>query len=130
MSEERTIHYQVTLIKMTCLGCSGIYAISKKWIDKIKRSGGSWYCPYCGQSWIYTETDVSILEEKLRLNKNLLVAEQARHDQTQASLSAQKGVTTRLKNRIKNGVCPCCNRHFKNLHRHMKNQHPDFEKLI
>lgn len=32
-----------------------------------------------------------------------------------------------MKNRVANGVCPCCNRHFENLERHMKGQHPDFQ---
>ena len=28
--------------------------------------------------------------------------------------------------RIKNGVCPCCKRHFTNLERHMHTKHPEF----
>lgn len=41
---------------------------------------------------------------------------------------AQKGQNTRLKNRIAAGVCPCCNRSFQNVARHMAGQHPDFQK--
>jgi hypothetical protein len=37
-----------------------------------------------------------------------------------------KGVKTRMANRIKHGVCPCCNRTFLNLQRHMTTQHPSF----
>lgn len=41
-------------------------------------------------------------------------------------LAAQRGVTTRLKNRVANGVCPCCNRTFANLQRHMSTKHKGF----
>lgn len=43
------------------------------------------------------------------------------------SAAAYKGAATRLKNRAKAGVCPCCNRTFQNLARHMASQHPDHE---
>lgn len=43
------------------------------------------------------------------------------------SLTAQRGATKRLSNRVKNGVCPCCTRSFHNLREHMKTQHPDFK---
>ncbi len=67
-----------------------------------------------------------------RLHKSLH-AEVARTDQlraslrdTEASLSATKGVVTRMKNRVRHGVCPCCKRQFKNLERHMSTKHPGF----
>lgn len=41
-------------------------------------------------------------------------------------IAARKGQLTRLKNRVGNGVCPCCNRYFANLHRHMDKQHPEW----
>lgn len=43
------------------------------------------------------------------------------------SASAYKGQATRLRNRIKAGVCPRCNRTFQNLQRHMAGQHPEFK---
>ncbi len=33
---------------------------------------------------------------------------------------------TKVKKRAANGVCPCCNRTFSDLARHMKAKHPDF----
>lgn len=46
--------------------------------------------------------------------------------ETERQLSATRGVVTRIKNRVSKGVCPCCNRSFGNLARHMLNEHPDF----
>ena len=37
-----------------------------------------------------------------------------------------KGQVTRIKKRVANGVCPCCNRTFKDLAAHMSTQHPDY----
>lgn len=66
--------------------------------------------------------------------------ERTAHDRTKASRTearrerrdmersrnAYKGQVTKVKNRVSKGVCPCCNRYFKNLHRHMENKHPDY----
>ena len=125
-----TIDFQVTLEQEICLSCSGVFAVNKEWIQRKRQSGGSWYCPYCQTGWHAAETENKRLEANLKRANNNLATEKAHHDQTKASLSAQKGVTTRLKNRIKNGVCPCCNRHFKDLFRHMENQHPEYEKSM
>lgn len=49
-----------------------------------------------------------------------------RRNEAEKSLIATKGVVTRLKNRARNGVCPCCIRTFKDLHMHMASEHPNF----
>lgn len=41
-------------------------------------------------------------------------------------MHAARGQVTRLKNRAAAGVCPCCNRTFHQLVRHMAAKHPDF----
>jgi len=41
-------------------------------------------------------------------------------------LRARKGQVTKIRRRIEQGVCPCCNRYFANLHQHMQGQHPDW----
>ncbi len=65
--------------------------------------------------------------------KRRLQQERAAHDQTKSHLRdaknsrrAEKGAKTRLKNRIANGVCPCCRRSFANLQRHMSKEHPGY----
>jgi hypothetical protein len=46
------------------------------------------------------------------------------------SHSATKGQITKLKRRVGKGVCPCCNRHFANVERHMATQHPDYSEPV
>lgn len=51
-------------------------------------------------------------------------ARQAREraDAAERSRAAYKGQLTR----VKNGVCPCCKRHFGDLQRHMQTKHPGY----
>lgn len=84
------------------------------------------YCPLGHQ-----HRPVGVTEAE-RLNRRLQQT-QAAHDQTKARLRdaenrrrAEKAAKTRLKNRIANGVCPCCHRPFVNLRRHMDKKHPDY----
>jgi hypothetical protein len=58
-----------------------------------------------------------------------------RAEQAEASAKAHRGAATRARNerdemkaRLAKGVCPCpcCNRHFKDVERHMATQHPDY----
>jgi len=92
------------------------------------------YCPV-GHRWYPKGTpEVEKLKERLLAQEGQTLREQQRHDQTKAELReteqrrrAEKAAKTRIKNRVANGVCPCCRRSFSNLANHMKNQHPDFK---
>lgn len=86
------------------------------------RSHHSLYCPL-GHSMI-PKAGYS----KAELLQQSRVREQALHDQLAASersKAALRGHLTRLRNRLINGVCPWCNRHFSQVQRHVATQHPD-----
>lgn len=91
------------------------------------------YCPLGHQHVPTGTTKCDELAHNLANEAARLAREVSRHDQTKAELRetenrrrAEKGAKTRLKNRVAAGVCPCCNRTFQNLARHIKGQHPDF----
>jgi hypothetical protein len=42
------------------------------------------------------------------------------------SKAAYKGQLTKVRRKVANGSCPCCNRHFENLQRHMQTKHPEY----
>jgi len=52
---------------------------------------------------------------------------EAEHQKRRAN--GYKGHATRITRRAKAGVCPCCNRTFSQLARHMASQHPEFTPL-
>ena len=97
-----------------------------------REDGQGFYCP-AGHRQSYTESTVQQLQKELKRKEEVLQREREwneslrkSRDAAHRSAAAYKGKVTRIKNRIHNGVCPCCNRHFENLQRHMKNKHPEF----
>jgi chromosome segregation ATPase len=117
-----------------------LFAIPKYWDDSLRESHATFYCP-AGHGQSYTgPTEADKLRAKLKetekyranaAHRTEMAEAEAVHlrDQlgaTERSLRGHKAAKTRIKNRIAAGVCPCCNRQFQNLHRHMTGQHPNF----
>lgn len=118
-----------------CGECGGTYAIDERYHRQRREKGGFWNCPYCKCSWGFRkeETELAKLKHKLEhqeasteRERKWRREEKERHEHTQRRLSATQGVVTRTKNRIGKGVCPCCNRTFQDLQRHMSTKHPDY----
>jgi len=123
----------VQLSVTNCGVCGGSYALSQKCMAYKRQHGGYWNCPYCKQSWGYGTSEIDEKNNEItRLKRTIEYAEtdlsHAKELKNKALHSARtiKGHLTRTKNRIANGVCPCCNRSFKNLHNQMSRQHPDY----
>jgi len=113
-------HYTESLTVVHCT-CGIAFAIPSE-LERQACDGGKSICCPLGHKWHYTET----LEAKLKREREKTARLIAQRDQIEASLRAQKGVTTRLSRKLKrvqSGVCPECNRSFQNLQRHMKTKH-------
>lgn len=124
---------------VTCCKCSCTFAIDDTLNDRSRVwKKQSIYCPSCGtsQGWSGETPDQKVRRKleaeiaKVKRSKEFLEASEsaarARADHAERSLSATKGVVTRMKNRVSKGICPCCNRSFENLKRHMQKKHPEF----
>jgi RNase P subunit RPR2 len=127
-----TIADNSTLAVETCYKCGMRFAMPEHFqrTKRIDQSG--FFCP-SGHIQYYVTSRVQQLEKQVaRLqatnDQSKAALDQKRQElyATERKLIAQKAAKTRLKNRIKNGVCPCCNRFFKELHQHMATQHPEF----
>lgn len=117
----------------SCWNCHAKYALTEQFDRRAQESNLSWWCPYCGKGAAFAKSDYTKLQEQLAQAKHSrdLWQENARRAQQdaehfKASRNAYKGKITSIKKRVGNGVCPCCNRHFTNLERHMKGQHPEW----
>jgi hypothetical protein len=114
-----------------CYACGVWFASSV--ISLRRQDGKSFYCPN-GHSQHYTETAEARLRAELEGVKRdrdyyqkqyRTKSEEAKWARADAK---RKGTVLRkTKERIKNGVCPCCNRSFENLRRHMETKHPQFK---
>jgi hypothetical protein len=115
----------VKMRKTECHKCGGVYALTENFDEQRKNDGGSWSCPYCKVSTVYCESSVQ------RLQKQLDAANKEKFRQAQEVTDALKEAKhfrdkfARIKNRVEKGVCPHCNRYFKNVHRHMECKHKD-----
>ena len=118
----------VKLTTIDCGSCGGTYAINERYRAQKYEEGGCWNCPYCQTSWGFAGSEIYKLKEKLRHEAKRREWVERDLKDTENRLRAQKAAKTRLKNRIAAGVCPCCNRSFVNLARHMNTKHPDYAK--
>ncbi len=120
----------VHLERVVCGKCGAVYALEENYIQRKRDYGGFWRCPYCATSWGYNQdgTELARIKRKLEYEEAASARARSRGDRYERKLRATKGVVTKMKKRAANGVCPCCNRHFVNLQRHMDGQHPDFVK--
>jgi hypothetical protein len=116
-----------------CPTCGIDSAIPSNLLRVKREQGGSIHCPN-GHLFSYTKTEVQRLKEELEAEKKR--TERAREETARAnervetarrSNAALRGEVTKFKNRVGNGVCPCCRRTFQNLMRHMQTKHPDFK---
>jgi hypothetical protein len=85
------------------------------------------YCPLGHGHIVSGKGEAEELRERLKREQDRAARLIADRDQIQASLTAQKGATTRARKRAAAAVCPCCNRPFVQLRRHMASKHPDYD---
>lgn len=127
---ELLLQNTVPALKILQCGTCGVYhAIPAAMYNTCLVEGGFWNCPN-GHSRGFSEGSLrSDLEKETKRRKwaeqNAINARKEA-DEAERRRAAQKSATTRLKNRAKAGVCPCCNRTFKQLAAHMKNKHPEY----
>lgn len=115
----------VTLEKCTCISCGVVFAIPETLIDNLRRNSGFYHCPNGhSQGWAESEAQklkkqLEAVQVQLRVSKCETLAEQNRRIEAEDS----KEKAEKKLRRVKNGVCPCCNRSFQNLARHMAIKH-------
>lgn len=127
-----TLTETVTLTTIECGGCGIAYAVPEGWLNERREDGKSWPCPNrCERQFRERELDRvrrRLADRTSALDRALATATHER-DQRQAaerSNIALRGVVTKTRQRVGKGSCPCCNRHFVNVSRHMASQHPDY----
>lgn len=123
------IQHTTTLKTLECGSCGVVHAIPESLYDAYYEEGGYWHCPMGHRrGWPEGESQREKKSLKKKLENANKLLEWAKFDATQERKKAinYKGQITKLKNRAKFGVCPCCNRTFKQLAAHMKNKHPKY----
>lgn len=113
-----------------CCNCGMAFAMTRDFHRRrLENKGSSFYCP-AGHGQHYTgPTEAQKLKKELEAKS--LMLEAANHDVVVAKMERDKVAKSHLKmrKRVMNGVCPCCNRTFQNLMSHMKTEHPEFKEI-
>ncbi len=81
----------------------------------------SLYCPL-GHSYVPLGRTLPQRLDDARIRERAL---QDQLDAAERTRRALRGHLTRLRHRIANGVCPWCHRHFSQVERHVRSQHPE-----
>lgn len=128
------LQIEIEFVVVNCCQCNMPFALTDDFQVARRRDHAWFYCPLGHAQHYSGKSDEEKLRDQLRRAQEATKRAQADYEQewqmrkaTERSLSATKGVLTRTKKRIARGVCPCCNRTFQNLSRHMEGQHPDYE---
>lgn len=121
------------LVTEQCCACGMAFAMTSEFRQARLNDHRSFHCP-AGHPQSYTgKSKAEELAEQLsrerqrkaELEDDLRYQRDAR-ERAERQASAARGQVTRLKNRAAAGVCPCCNRSFVALSRHMATKHPQF----
>lgn len=120
-------------IHVNCASCTVPFGVHKPVHQRRRNDGQTFYCPN-GHTNVYRETRADQLEKELAKEKQRRVWAEESRDIAQREAKTQehrarayKGKFTHVKTRVGNGVCPCCNRTFQNLMRHMKTKHKNWK---
>lgn len=120
------LNVQTQLKAVSCYSCGTTFGLESGFYADRVRDHRDFSCPNGHVQHFMGKT----VEEQLN---ELLIKERSRseflrreNEQQRRQKSALKGQLTKTKNRIAKGVCPCCNRQFSDLHRHMETKHPDY----
>lgn len=142
MADDRLVTFSVTqkMITERCCSCGVLFAVPLDFYNARRRDQSWFYCPSGHQQRYTGETEAQRLQKKLdaerreRQRAEQSVAmwqddaraarDEAEHQRRRAN--GYKGHAARITKRAKAGTCPCCNRTFQQLARHMATQHPHF----
>jgi len=88
----------------------------------------NFFCPN-GHPQHYTgASEAQELRRELDRAQSRLLRQEQRAEKAEHARDQIQKAHRKMRQRVVNGVCPCCNRSFENLRMHMQSQHPDFGK--
>lgn len=122
----------VELTQVTCW-CGTPFSMPSRLYEACRKdSSNNFHCPH-GHSNVFRESlsdkyrrERDQMKQRLAQKDDRIREERERTEAAERSTRAYKGQATKLRKRAKAGVCPCCNRQFSDLHRHMETKHPNF----
>lgn len=128
----------VQLVEVQCCKCGTYFGLERNHYDRLVKEGGKmgFYCSNGHvQHFMEGEAD-KLRRERDRLQQQIaqkddeITWQREQRHMVERQVTAAKGQITKLRKRANAGVCPCCNRTFSNMARHMKTEHPDHDPNV
>lgn len=126
-----------SIFTCTTAGCGLSFALDDAFVKARREDHATFYCPNGHGRWFPQRNETEALRaelDQMQANRDQYRdwyrTEMTISDGLKRRVAAQKGVITRMKNRIANGVCPvpgCKRSGFRDVHLHIATKHPDFQ---
>jgi hypothetical protein len=131
MSETLTFTGELTVVACWCGMRHAVPAELRNYQQRQYDNGNSdpigIYCPLGHTHIPAGESKIARIQRQRQWARDEAARERAAREQAEASAAAYKGVATKAKKRAAAAVCPCCNRSFVQLRRHLETKHPDYD---
>lgn len=126
----------ITLVAMDCPSCGVIFALSQELDERRRDDGATIYCPN-GHKMSYDsreekereriEAERDAAQRRADRERQWRHRAEEREAHQRRSAAAYRGHLTRMRNRVRNGVCPKggCKRSFTDLAEHIRTEHPE-----
>lgn len=134
-NKEKMVYSEMflSMTLVTCYKCGVPFSMPSRLQEHFESTGESFHCPN-GHSQAYVDSTEAKLRRQLERERqekeHQLKCRERAEEMYRKSETERKKVKTRLKNvkaKISEGVCPCCDQTFPDLHQHMTTTHPDFK---
>lgn len=132
--EELQFNKTFHIVTETCCACGVLFGMEERYRQQRLTDHALFYCPnghpqnYTGKSHkeqlAEAEAKLKAAEARRQLAENSLrVEREAAKEAVEKERKAHAATKAKLK-RTHHGVCPECQRQFKDMQRHMENKHP------
>lgn len=106
-----------------CCNCRMPFAMTADLQRARRDDHKTFYCPQ-GHPQHYTgPSEADKLRKEVERQRQMREAEESRRLRVETERDEVARAHNRMRTRVMNGVCPCCNRTFQNLMQHMKTEH-------
>jgi hypothetical protein len=120
-----------------CWKCGEPMAFQTGRIEHARKANTPLHCPFGHANyWELGESEADKLrrerdqlKQRIAFKDDMIREAEARAEHERRRANGYKGHATKITKRAKAGVCPCCNRSFENLRRHMATKHPQFTPM-
>lgn len=110
-----------------CITCGVQFVLPNALYDHQVKKGGYHHCPNGHkQGWSIEESELARTRRERDNARQQVARAEDEAREALAKVSRIDAEMKRLKKRASAGTCPCCQRNFSNMSRHMKSEHPDF----